>query len=136
MTNKIMFLGGGLLALYIVNKLLGDNTPRTTGDLPDTADGSSSTISDAELKSITETAHGSMSGVGTDENTLFGILENLNGADLQRVYTEFGYRKYWLWSKAKYVGNDLTLFGWFRQELNSSEIDKMNKIWSKANMSI
>ena len=49
-----------------------------------------------------------MAGTGTDEDTLFTSLVNLNGSQLQQVYEAYDIKE----------GKDL--FGWYQDELNES----------------
>jgi hypothetical protein len=130
---KHVLLGVGL---FVVIKSLGGNSKINPRDLPPTGDGSSPLISNAEVNSVAGSVYRGMDRVGTDEDLMYSVLAPLNGADLGRVFVAFGRKQYFIATSGTYIGTKIDLFGWFREELNQSELAQMQNIWTKANMTI
>lgn len=84
------------------------------------------TLSKAEAKAIAERQYIAMWRPGTDETELYASLNALNGADLREVYAAFGRRNYYNFRRP------LDLFGWYVEELNPAELDRMRILWFKA----
>jgi len=86
------------------------------------------TILPAEAKAIAERQFIAMNRPGTDENELFRALNGLNGADLRLVYEQFGVRNYFT------LRRPLDLFGWYVEELDRAELDRMRVYWYKSGL--
>lgn len=84
------------------------------------------TLSRAEAAAIAERQYKAMNRPGVNANELFTSLNRLNGADLRLVYDAFGMRKYSLFT------GPLDLLGWYVNELNYQELNRMRIIWYKA----
>jgi hypothetical protein len=84
------------------------------------------TLSRAEAAAIAERQYKAMNRPGVNTNELFTSLNRLNGADLRQVYDAFGMRKYSLFT------GPLDLLGWYVNELNYQELNRMRIIWYKA----
>jgi hypothetical protein len=98
-------------------------------------------ISKDEARLIANSQLSSMDLLGTDEDTLFQSLENLSGADLRKVFNEFGRPCYNGYTQCvgldKYLGGrDLDLFGWYAEELGESDKKKMRDIWAKTGLTL
>ncbi|MFL0108130.1 hypothetical protein [Tenacibaculum maritimum] len=97
-------------------------------------DSSGASISDVEAKSIAEGLYNSMSGFGTDEDTIFDLLSGISSANFSKVYNAFGERYYWhelgVWTDDSIFsnGHKIDLFGWLRSELSSSEFLKLSDL--------
>lgn len=94
--------------------------------------------SNNELQQIAEMQFAAMNQYGTDEDLLFNSLKDLNSKDMEKVFNYFGERDY-----EKIQGNSQPIFGeqsnifiWYANELNQKELDKMRKIWEKAELNI
>lgn len=126
---------GGLVPLLIGSKNKGDT--RIGNDTKPT-DGSKNndpnTISDTQARIIKDRIFDAMDRLGTDEDTVFRNLENLNGASLQKVYKAFGKVKYWAGEESGIVGNPTDLFGWFEGEFSGSDLNKLRAIFRKTNL--
>lgn len=127
-------------ALYWIFKKKDDDENGENADPSDdvkrpTADGSTvSNIYLAECKQIAGIQYDAMNRAGTDEKALFDSLKGLNGKALQMVYKYFGKPKYAGWGRSGYIGEDRNLFGWYRKELGSSDLDKMRDVWKKSGL--
>lgn len=86
------------------------------------------TIVPAEAKAIAERQYIAMNRPGTDEDELFRALNGLNGADLRLVYEQFGVRNYYT------LRRPLDLFGWYVEELDRGELDRMRVYWYKSGL--
>lgn len=110
-----------------------------------TNDGTSkATISDVEALSIADAQWKAMKDFGTDEDSLISTLQNLNGKDLQKVYTAFGLRAYYYggalpgWTAALGLSDKLDLFNWYREEVDQTDsyFAQLQTIWKKAGMTL
>jgi hypothetical protein len=111
----------------------GKGMPKTSKD--GSTERSTDTISEGVAKQISEQQLNAMDEQGTNEELLFSSLRGLNGKSLEKVYQAFGNVRYLYFGKSpipKY-GRNLNLFGWYKEELNEKEMDKMRDIWSKTN---
>ena len=136
---------------YIEN-VLPNQTP-----VDNSADNDPETISDNEAQLIANNLQIYMDEMGTNTGSSFNALECLNGASLNKVYTEFGTRSYqsWMWSDPQ----PRDLFGWFAAEFENApftsliyytdcvptcnnywdqcrEMDYMRGIWSKSSIPV
>lgn len=135
----------------ILSNLAGDKTTKDLVNSSTTTDGT--TVSDvnqggsftAQAKTIADAQYNAMQGAGTYEYTLYSGLEDLNGAQLQLVYQEFGKR------------DGKNLFEWYADELSTttwfggvwwsdkvpncenytdfcSEVEFMRELWKKSGL--
>jgi len=99
-------------------------------------------ITDNEAKGIAQQQLGAMDRPGTNDASLFDQLANLNGQDLKAIYNHFGV----VWydpllgtqsgSFFKHIGHkQRDLFGWYREELGSDDLRRMQEIWYKSGLS-
>jgi len=88
--------------------------------------------------SIAESQYEAMRDYGTDEELLFSTLKELNAPDLRQVYKSFGKRTYRSGGAGIpfLIGQNTDLFGWYANELNESEREKMKSIWNKTGMKL
>ena len=94
--------------------------PEDLVDETPTADGTSMTEAEIEAfkptaKSISESQYNAMQGAGTDESALFSPLVNLNGAQLQQVFAEYGKK------------DSKNLFDWYASELADTDF---GSVWA------
>ena len=77
-----------------------------------------------------------MLDIGTFEQQLFDNLDPLTGQQLVQVFNAFGERSYAFWGNffGLPVGLPLDLFGWFKEELGSSDLNKMRQLWVKSGL--
>ncbi len=138
------FATAGLLAavgiglwFILSGKLKAAQLPGGAGaDYNPPADGSSPGLSNTEIQSIASTQHSAMADLGTNEALLFSSIKNLSGADLIRVFNAFGTKAYAATGAWFGVGYPLDLFGWYKEELGESDLQKMRGIWAKSGLAI
>jgi hypothetical protein len=82
------------------------------------------------IKNVTEALYNAMNKVGTDEERIFAIFDNLDTETYQDVKKEFGKRGYNnLGGIASDSGLKLDLTDWLERELSKKDFDKiMTKI--------
>lgn len=112
------------------------NTPLPSGVTP--------TISDTEAQNIADTQLQAMDGFGTDWAMIKQSLKGLNGADLVKVYRAFGVKPYntisGRYDEPNFMSDGfvryLSLHGWYKQELDSTKMAALRKIWKKSKMEL
>lgn len=88
--------------------------------------------STSDLAVDTDSLFSAMTAVGTDFPAILAVLKSLQTKDdFLFIYRSFGVKKYWLTGLAdglvsRYLGDDLTLMGWFQHELSSDQMDQVN----------
>jgi hypothetical protein len=77
-----------------------------------------------------------MTDIGTFEQQLFDNLSPLTGQQLVQVFNSFGERPYAFWGNffGLPVGLPLDLFGWFKEELGTNELNQMRQLWAKSGL--
>lgn len=82
------------------------------------------TVSDAGL--YANTLYGAMQSYGTDEDTIYSIIDKINTKDdMLLVIKAFGMKKYSWGSRASFFGEEYNLIGWLRAELDDDEIQQI-----------
>jgi hypothetical protein len=81
----------------------------------------------AYYKGVAEATYTAMSGLGTDEETVFAVIKGLNSEELKQVFKDFGVRSSWL----IFNGN---LAKWYKDELSSSDYSDMRVLWANTNL--
>jgi len=125
-----MAIAGAIV--FAVYKLSGLFTKQEASGNLNVPGGGSLTQLDADL--IGQRLYNAMSGVGTDENTLFAELENRTAAQLVDIYNAYGTPYYFLYGGDPYFGAPTDLFGWFNEELSGNDLSRMKQIWTKTNL--
>ena len=97
-------------------------------------------ITQTEAAAIADVQLAAMNRWGTDERTLFESLQNLSPYALRQVFVEFGNKWYdqhfGVQSYAWYpYAKNLSLFGWYYNELHASQLAKMRDVWKKSGLS-
>lgn len=129
-------VGVGLWILF-GGKLKAAQLPGGAGaDYNPPADNSTPKLSNTEIQSIANTQFSAMADLGTNEALLFSSIKNLSGADLVRVYQAFGTKPYASTGSWFGIGYSLDLFGWYKEELGESDLQKMRQIWAKSGLAI
>ena len=100
-----------------------------------------SVVSRSFYEIIANACYESMTIYGTDEETLFNLLQPLTGNELKAVYDAFGARYYSNHlgigvPNTDLLGSALDLFGWFSNELKGYEKTQMRKIWVKSGLTL
>jgi hypothetical protein len=63
---------------------------------------------------------------GTDEKTIFSIMDKVSTKDdMLLVIKAFGMKQYLWGTRASFIGQDYNLIGWLRFELGESDIAKI-----------
>jgi hypothetical protein len=82
------------------------------------------TTSDAAL--FANTLYGAMLDFGTDEKTIYSIIDKISTKDdMLLVIKTFGMKQYLWGARAAFIGQDYNLIGWLRFELSDKEIAKI-----------
>jgi hypothetical protein len=130
----LLYLGGAVLAIVAVRKVLGifnlDGLREAQEEAQKNQAGGKNTIA--------QNQYNAMYDLGTDETALVNSLKPLNGADLRLVYNEYGSPLYSAFGTLPYLGAPLDLFGWYNKELgsNSGTIKELRSIWMKSGLPI
>ena len=127
--GSIAIAGAVVYGVYQLSKILIPQDPSSDLDLPG---GGSLSKLDADL--IGQRLYSAMSGVGTDENTLFSEVENRSAVQLIDIYNAYGTPYYFLYGGDPIFGTPVDLFGWFNKELSGAALIRMKQIWSKTNL--
>lgn len=74
-----------------------------------------------------------MKGFGTDEDLIYSVFSKMkNDLDITQLISDFGIHTYYLATKK--IGTDMDLSAWIYEEMNTSEIEKLNKILKDNNI--
>lgn len=93
------------------------------------------TISTSQAEVIAQGQLDAMAWFGTDSiDSMTLPLKKLNGTDLILVYDAFGLNRYFGAGRSSYLGTDLDLFGWYKEELDNEELNKMRSVWAKSKL--
>jgi len=91
----------------------------------DTLDDGQSSMSFEKAKQIADELYSAMFGLGTDENKIYMLLGDLSNHDFNKVYNVFGRRRT---TNNIFVGKDMDLWQWLRDELSSGELEKLKEL--------
>jgi hypothetical protein len=84
------------------------------------------TISASDAALFANTLYGAMLDFGTDEKTIYSIMDKINTKDdMLLVIKTFGMKQYLWGTRAAFIGQDYNLIGWLRFELDDKEIEKI-----------
>ena len=84
------------------------------------------TISTSDAALFANTLYGAMLDFGTDEKTIYSIMDKINTRDdMLLVIKTFGMKQYLWGTRAAFLGQDYNLIGWLRFELDDKEIEKI-----------
>ena len=148
-TKTIITISVGVLALIILNevrKVFRDKRERAknigtgtdTKQIPTqdkTTQTDSKTITNEQAEQIARVSYNAMNQLGSDNvNVIINSLKNLTGADLQKVYTQFGTIGYLAWGFSPY-GVKKDIFGWYRAEYSGNALNKLKQVWEKSGLS-
>jgi hypothetical protein len=74
-----------------------------------------------------------MEGMGTDDDLIYSIFSKMkNDLDITQLIKDFGINNYWLATKK--LVTEMDLAAWIYEEMNTSEIEKLNKILKDNNI--
>ena len=124
-------LGVGI-GIYAVKKLLFKHNPDGTSSrvAPALSDmvlqKENLTISPSDAALYANTLYGAMLDFGTDEKTIYSIIDKIQTKDdMLLVIKAFGMKMYLWGTRAAFLGQDYNLIGWLRFELSDKEIAKI-----------
>lgn len=141
--KSLIYIGGSALAVIVaytivkkigggigggISEIFKDKTKRQTAFLEAEVDKAKTTITDSLANNYANQLYNAMDGTGTDEDTIYAILEKLQKKDdFRKVYNSFGRRSYFFEGSPTLLGsswlfgyNDLDLVEWFRKEVGWS----------------
>lgn len=124
----IILIVAGILLIWLVWRLI-KNTVSKTGIALETgaalageiASGGTLSYSNSEYNSMASRIYAAVKGPGTDEETIYAQFNKLKTkADLLKLIAAFGTK------------DEMTLSEWLADDLNNSEINKVNEILANA----
>jgi hypothetical protein len=84
------------------------------------------TITPSDAALFANTLYGAMLDFGTDEKTIYSIMNKISTKDdMLLVIRTFGMKQYLWGTRAAFIGQDYNLIGWLRFELDDKEIAKI-----------
>lgn len=126
-----------LVVVYLIlNKVIGKmklpKAPNNTVDSPIKKEDTNGTVvSESQAYSYAERLWDAMSRPGTDESTIFEVLQGLSTADYNAVYNAFGLRRYstiFGESTVAPFGVEMSLSQWLVNELSGTEMRKLKEL--------
>lgn len=120
---------GGILVYRAFKK--GKNadgtSPNAAPTIKDTVINKSKlTISVSDAALYANTLYGAMLDFGTDEATIFSIIDKVKSKDdMLLVIKTFGMKKYLWGTRAAFLGQNYNLIGWLRFELGKRDLAKI-----------
>jgi len=149
--NIALAIGGGVLVLYVINKIFGKDD-RTKGieqiDKRPPADNSqvamvgNTPFTLLEAQSIADTLYNAMEDCGTNEDTILSVLsQDFNGKALQMIYKAYGLKRsgyvVGCHGNVPFGGTMKDLGGWLREEMQGEpQLEAVRQIFQKANIAI
>lgn len=142
---KLLSYGIGILAAgivgYLILKKLGliGSTPDTSQAAVDKTkvDKSKLSYTESDLSFKTDQLYQAMDSYGTDEDTIFSVLNSLKTLDdFNYILKDFGVKKYFLTGHGAFLGDDLNLIGWLQAELSTDDMVKVKTILNNLGSNI
>jgi len=95
------------------------------------------TISTSDAGIFANTLYGAMLDFGTDEKTIYSIMDKINSKDdMLLVIKSFGMKQYLWGTRAGIIGQNYNLLGWLQFELSTSELAKIKPKFNNWNIPI
>ncbi len=94
-------------------------------NLPESNDRFLSKMTNEEAQEKAELLYSAMDEMGTDEDTIKGVLQNADQFDYAKIHHFFGMRKYFLWGRAQYLGTEYDLTNWLVMELDKDTYNEL-----------
>lgn len=93
-------------------------------------------ISDSDAKNQADELKSAMFLPTTNEKVVFSILADKNKDELIQLYNQFGTRLYINWFIAGFAKTVryITLFRWFEEEFEGTELERLKNIWKKTSI--
>jgi hypothetical protein len=119
------------IGIYAIRKLLKRNSDGTSSkvapSIKDTVIHKENlTISASDAALYANILYGAMLDFGTDEKVIYSTIDKIQSKDdMLLVIKAFGMKQYLWGTRAAFLGQDFNLIGWFRQELDEKEINKI-----------
>jgi hypothetical protein len=95
-------------------------------------DDTKSSLTITKAKSIADSLYAAMSDFGTDEESIFKLLQGLSEDDYKHVYNMFGLRSYNSvigTRSGSLLGDDVNLNIWLSSELSTSDFNKLKNLF-------
>lgn len=124
----IVIIVAGILLIWLVWRLFKNTVSKTSEAITtnaalasELASGGSLSYSTSEYNSMAARIYAAVKGPGTDEDTIYAQFNKLKTkADLLRLIAAFGTK------------DEMTLSEWLADDLNNSEINKVNNILANS----
>lgn len=140
--KSLLYVGGSILVVVVaytivkkislgigggISDIFKDKTKRETAFIEAEVDKTKTTITDAVANNYANQLYNAMDGTGTDEDTIYAVLQKLQKKDdFRKVYNAFGRKSYFFEGSPSLLDtfafgyNDLDLIEWFRKEVGWS----------------
>ena len=141
LVNKAAMIGMGIkigvpvlaigTGIYLIKRMFKRNpdgtSSRVAPSLKDTViQKENLTISPSDAALFANTLYGAMLDFGTDEKTIYNIVEKISTKDdMLLVIKAFGMKQYLWGTRTGLIGQNYNLLGWLRFELSDKEIAKI-----------
>jgi hypothetical protein len=141
LVNKAAMIGMGIkigvpvlaigTGIYLIKRMFKRNpdgtSSRVAPSLKDTViQKENLTISPSDAALFANTLYGAMLDFGTDEKTIYNIIEKISSKDdMLLVIKAFGMKQYLWGTRTALIGQNYNLLGWLRFELSDREIAKI-----------
>ena len=135
----VVVIGAGI---FLIKKMFVRNADGTSTivapSLKNTSINKSNlTISTSDAGIFANTLYGAMLDFGTDEKTIYSIMDKINSKDdMLLVIKSFGMKQYLWGTRAGIIVQNYNLLGWLKFELSTSELDKIKPKLISWNMPI
>lgn len=113
-----VILTGAIVYFVFFSK---DNNGASEDPTGNNSSGGNSTIPTFNAQNVAESLHIAMKDMGTDESTIFNVLQSVNASQFVQVVNAFGLRKYNSWFGNDVGGSLQPLKVWLKEELSADE---------------
>jgi len=124
----VLAIGTGIFLIKRMFKKNPDGTSsRVAPSLKDTViQKDNLTLSPSDAALFANTLYGAMLDFGTDEKTIYSIIDKISTKDdMLLVIKAFGMKQYLWGTRVALIGQNYNLLGWLRFELSNREIAKI-----------
>lgn len=134
--TSLLLLGGGAFLGYKYLKR-NKNTDGTSKSVAPsiatmTIASNNLTINVDEAGLMAQSLYNAMQGFGTQEDVIYSVFERIKTRDdLLLVIKRFGLRKNLNGTRAAFIGRDINLIGWLKEDLKESELAKIKPVFDK-----
>jgi hypothetical protein len=134
--TPIMYIGGAILVLYLINKLIKNFRGDPSDPSTMTCNRSQTSLNEDEITMVTAGIYDAMNRIGTREQDIIDLITPLNSEDLKCVVKEFGLRRYdpLFGTGSMVLGATKSLQGWLKSELSGSSLYTVQTMFAERNI--